>query len=461
MKSLLFLWSLASCVALTATEAIATTFHVGPKQSLKAINDVPWEALKAGDEVLIDWRPEPYKEKWVICCKGTEKEPIVVRGIPGEDGKLPVIDGNGARTRQQLNFWGDVRGIVKIGGAMVPKGSEAQYILLENLEIRGARAPYTFIDSRGETKAYTVMASAIYVEKAHHLTIRHCTLADSSQGLFVSSNDDSASSDILVEKCHFYDNGAGSRSHSIYTAAAGITFQYNHLGPLRTNCIGNNLKDRSAGLVVRYNWIEGGDKQLDLVDAEDSAIVRKHLDYRKTFVYGNIFIKPPTAAHNQVVHYGGDSSREEIYRKGTLYFYNNTVISYRKDPMNLFWLSSNDEHCDFRNNIVYSATNGKFSPLKDNGTITLSHNLLPENWTNGKSAQDDGTSIKQADPGFTKFDAQNFELSANSKARNTGTTLAKEAVPAQAVLSEYEKHQQSRTRPQDRHLDIGAYEFHP
>ena len=59
--------------------------------------------------------------------------------------------------------------------------------------------------------------------------------------------------------------------HNSYTAAIGITFEYNRYGPLLAGAGGNNLKDRSAGMVARYNWIEGGNRQLDLVDAEDSS----------------------------------------------------------------------------------------------------------------------------------------------------------------------------------------------
>ena len=51
--------------------------------------------------------------------------------------------------------------------------------------------------------------------------------------------------------------------------------------------------------------------------------------YRKTFVYGNILIEPEGAGNSQIVHYGGDSGDASIYRKGTLYSYNNTVVSTR------------------------------------------------------------------------------------------------------------------------------------
>lgn len=46
--------------------------------------------------------------------------------------------------------------------------------------------------------------------------------------------------------------------HNSYTESQGIVFEFNHYGPLRAGCPGNNLKDRSTGTVIRYNWIEGG-----------------------------------------------------------------------------------------------------------------------------------------------------------------------------------------------------------
>src|SRR5262249_30213304 len=138
-----------------------------------------------------------------------------------------------------------------------------------------------------------------------------------------------ASRDILVEACHLYDNGnpGSGQEHNAYTEAIGLTYQFNHFGPLRAHCAGNNLKDRSAGLVVRFNWIEGGDKALDLVDGEDSALVRSDPRYRQTLVYGNLLLKPNGGIHPHIVHYGGDGPKLSTYRKGTLYFYNNTVVS--------------------------------------------------------------------------------------------------------------------------------------
>ena len=137
-----------------------------------------------------------------------------------------------------------------------------------------------------------------------------------------------------------------------------LTFQYNRYGSLREGCRGNNLKDRSAGLVVRYNWIEGGNRQLDLVDAGGNSPLQKDPRYREAYVYGNILIEPDGAGNNQIVHYGGDSRNSDSYRKGTLYFYNNTVVSTRSGNTTLLRLSTNDERAECWNNVVYVTADG-------------------------------------------------------------------------------------------------------
>src|SRR5262245_44199533 len=328
---------LASCLLLVACMNLqAATYEVGQSKPFTSIGQVPWESLQAGDTVLIHWRTTPYKEKWVICRQGTQAAPITVRGVPGPAGELPVIDGSGATTRSALNYWNENRSIIKIGGANVPADTLPKFIILENLDIRSARPPYTFAAGNGTTQSYVNNASSIYVEKGENITVRNCIIHDSGNGFFVASSDSLASRNILVEGNYIYDNGnTGSiYEHNNYTAAIGITFQYNRFGPLRVGCSGNNLKDRSAGLVVRYNWIEGGNRQLDLV-GEDSSLIRSDPTYRSTHVYGNVLIEPDAAGNRQIAHYGGDSGLTANYRQGTLYFYNNSIISKRTDRTTL------------------------------------------------------------------------------------------------------------------------------
>ncbi len=452
---------------ITQTAQAATTYEVGPGKAYANINDVPWESLQAGDTVLIHWRSTPYKEKWVICRQGTATAPITVRGVAGPGGELPIIDGNGATTRPQLNFWSETRGVIKIGGANVPADTMPKFITIENLDIRSARAAYTFTADDGTTQTYGTNASSIYVEKGENITVRNCVLHDSGNGFFVASSDAAVSRDILVEGNYIYDNGnTGSiYEHNNYTAAIGITFQYNRFGPLRAGASGNNLKDRSAGLVVRYNWIEGGNRQLDLVDGEDSGAISSDPRYRETHVYGNTLVERDADGNRQILHYGGDSGVTASYRKGTLYFYNNTVVSTRTDRTTLFRLSTNEERADARNNIFYvTAAGSTLSLLDSTGVLDFSHNWLKPGWVNtfgtlSGTINNDGTSIGGASPGFINEAAQDYRLAANSTCVNAGTPLNASVLPAHNVVRHYVKHQSSEARPADGQLDIGTYEF--
>ena len=173
---------------------------------LAAINDVPWESLAAGDRVHIHWRATSYKEKWVICRQGTAEAPIVVSGMPGPVGQLPVIDGSNAVTRTALSFWNESRGVIKIGGASIPADTLPAHIVIENLDIRSGRPPHTFSNDSGGVETYADNAAAIYVEKAEHLTIRNCIIRDSGNGLFIGAYD-GLTKDILIERNWIYDNG--------------------------------------------------------------------------------------------------------------------------------------------------------------------------------------------------------------------------------------------------------------
>lgn len=444
--------------------AAAAVYEVGPGKALAEVGDAPWERLQAGDTVLIHARPEPYKTKWVICRRGTAQQWITVRGVAGPNGELPVIDGEGATTPARLNFWGEARGVVKVGGANTPADVMPAYIAIENLDIRGGRAPLAFTGRGGAPGNYARNCAAVFLEKGEHIIVRNCALHGCGNGFFASG----ASKDVLVEGCHIYDNGAEGSiyEHNNYTEAAGITFQFNHFGPLRAGCPGNNLKDRSAGLVVRYNWLEGGNRQLDLVDSGHMAALP---EYRATFVYGNVFVEPDGAGNRQIVHYGGDQASTASYRKGTLYFYNNTVVSTRKDRTTLFRLSTNEEHCDARNNIFYvTAPGGSMAVIEDHGAVEMRNNWLKRGWVKTFSfakadgvVNDLGGELTGEEPGFVNAAEPDFHLSDGSPCVDKGGALAAAATPENGVTKQYVKHQRGEARPTRGALDLGAYETAP
>jgi hypothetical protein len=244
-----------------------------------------------------------------------------------------------------------------------------------------------------------------------------------------------------------------------------MTYQNNYFGPLRDGCLGNNLKDRSAGTIVRYNWIEGGNRQLDLVDAEDHIDLVNHPSYSKTFVYGNVLVEPDGAGNSQIVHYGGDSGTTAEYRKGTLYFYNNTVISTRSGNTTLLRLSTNDESCDARNNIVYVTAEGsRLAMLSSSGTLNLRNNWFKSGWQNSHSGltgtvQDLGGQVLGSDPGFVGFAAENYHLTQNAESRNAGTSLHADVLASHSVIFQFVKPRGNESRPSDAIIDMGAFEF--
>ena len=460
-RRLLFVLSITvSLIGFTFGDGFAQMYHVGPGQSYESIGDVPWESLIAGDSVLIYYRDSPYHEKWVICRAGTESAPIVVKGIPNKDGDLPVIDGRDATTRAELNFWNEQRGVIKIGGANNPPDMLPAYIIIENLDIRSGRPPFSFTGRSGSTD-YVNNSAGIYIEKGEHIIIRGCILHDCGNGLFCGSQ----TTDLVVEYNYIYDNGIEGRiyEHNNYTEAYGILFQFNHFGALRSDCDGNNLKDRSAGCIIRYNWIEDGNRQLDLVESDNEGWYSDSV-YRNTFVYGNILVEGEGEGNSQVIHYGGDSGDEPRYRKGTLYLYNNTIVSTRSGNTTLIRLSIDGERCDARNNIIYTTASGsRLAMLNNTGTISLRNNWLKTGWVNshspGTETVNDLGNEEGEEPGFIDFITQNFQLAEGSPCINGGTSLPGKLLPEHLPVMQYIRHCLAEPRPSDATLDIGAYEY--
>ncbi len=442
----------------------AAVYEVGPGYPLAHVNDVPWEALHAGDRVLIYWQPVAYRAKWVLCARGTKERPIRVSGVPGPSGVFPTIDGQDAKTRRQLNFWGEERAVIKVGGANRPADTTPAHLIIENLNIRGGQSSSSF-DGRDGRSRYRKNAAGIYIEKGEHITIRNCTIFSNGNGIISAP----ATRELLVEHCHLHGNGnRGSLyEHNVYTTGIGVTFQFNRFGPLQAGSPGNNLKDRSAGLVVRYNWIEGGNRCLDLVDADDVSISR-HPRYEEAFVYGNVLLKTDGVPNNQVVHYGGDSGETARYRNGVLYFFNNTVVSSRIGNTQVFRQSGSRQRIDCRNNIFFTQAYGRHLILNsDTGDVSLSGNWMKEHWQYSPGrAPSNEMRLRNSDgasPGFADFSNGDFTLGKGSACIGIGMGLADNVLPENALEFQYFPHQQRRPRKENGMggkaiPDIGAFE---
>ncbi|MGD9854384.1 MAG: right-handed parallel beta-helix repeat-containing protein [Planctomycetaceae bacterium] len=458
-------WYVAVIVfGMVSGTGIAVDYHAGPGQALESPFEVPWHTLAAGDTVHIHWQDRPYRHKWVIAGRGTPERPIVVRGVPGPDGQLPRIDGERAVTPPLLDFWSEERAVIKIGGAQVPRADQPACIVIENLDIRGAHPDFQFL-GRGGLQPYSEAASAIYVETGSHITVRNCVLHDCANGFFSAHQ----SSEVLVEGCELHSNGIQGSiyQHNSYTASRGMTYQFNRFGPLGAGCRGNNLKDRSAGLVVRYNWIEGGNRQLDLVEGDDSEAILRDPRYRRTFVYGNVLIEHEGGGNHQILHYGGDNGHEPVYRKGTLYFLNNTVVSHRSGRTTLARLSTNEESAVIAGNILYTTAPGaNLAILDESGLARLTQNWIKREWVESHERGFEGRvsangNVEGDSPGFLDFAHQDFRPAADSPCVNAGSIPRLTGGFDLTLDWEFAAPRGARARPTSGTVDLGAFESHP
>lgn len=424
-------------VVFTSQLALAETYKVGPGHPLRHPGLVPWENLGPGDIVEIHWRAEPYRSKWVISRQGTAQQPIIVRGVPGPKGELPILDASRASAPTGLMFWSHARGVIKVGGSNNSGDSVPQHIVIENLDIHGARPGNFYLGPEGLTE-YDRPASPIFLESGHHLTIRGCRLHDSGNGVFVAPSCE----EVLIEGCDIFDNGNEDSiyEHNAYSESKGIVYQFNRFGPLRTGCRGNNLKDRSAGLIVRYNRIEEGNRQLDLVDSQEGMEIRIDPRYHLAQVYGNLLIERQGPDNNQIVHFGGDSGDDDANRRN-LQFYHNTIITSRAEKTVLMRLSTPRQSADLWNNVIYTTSPGSTVAILDgDGNIKMRNCYLKPKWKKcfGELRGDIAASglIETDDPGFVLNDTQDFSksdyhLGPRSPLRDVGTDPPPKSLPVE------------------------------
>jgi hypothetical protein len=141
------------------------------------------------------------------------------------------------------------------------------------------------------------------------------------------------------------------------------------------------------------------------------------------------------------------------------------VVSDRTDATRLFRLSTNDESCDARNNVVYVTAAGSNLQVLDNyGRLTLTNNWFKTGWTPFVVNRPKGTitnngTFTGASPGFIDEAGQDYGITSSSPLRDTGTALHPAVLPANDVLFEYVKHQASASRVIVGPIDIGAFEF--
>jgi hypothetical protein len=460
LLTLLFSTISAACLS-HATGAI---YEIGPTHPLQKLADVPWSTLAAGDQVLIHWSPEPYREKLLISATGTPEKPVRISGVAAPNGELPVLAGDQAITAVEVDFPGDNRAVIKIGAASSRPDAVPQHILIENLEVSGARPGNHFSRRDGTRAEFLDYAAAVWVQNGSGITIRNCVLRDSANGLLSSPG----THRLIIERCYFHSNGLPGRihQHNTYTESLGITFQFNRFGPLAGKSGGNALKDRSAGTVVRYNWIEGGSRLLDLVDSAVPEI-QNDPSYGRTHVYGNVLLKQDDGLNNQICQYGGDTGDAAGHRRGTLLFYHNTVVSWRPDATVLFRAAASGAHLRVWNNIFHSVpARGRIAIIAGAANITIENNWLKTGWkatleSGAVNLQTGATNVSGLAPDFTSLERKELRPLSATVFPKAGTKPADLLGPDHEVTKEYQPHRQERPRRQISTAIVGAFEAPP
>ena len=457
-------------VASKCVPGTGTDYEVGPGLALKNLADVPWTKLGPGDSVRIHARPTAYKEKIVIMQSGSDSAPLVVCGIPDAAGNLPIIDGNGATSPATMKYPG-YRPLESYGVVLITNDYAAQtkYVELRGLDIRGARGA-SFTDSTGATVAYQD-ASCIAMYRSAHVTFRGNSLSGCEEGLFFKStlNPNDITSDILIEGNHFHDLGkvGGYLVHDAYSEGLRVTYQFNYFDDLIAGALGGCLKDRSAGTVIRYNFIRGCQRSIDLVETQDGAGpggIDREPSYQTSYVYGNVIVYDDKSQGRTVVHYGGDQGSYGTYRKGTVYFYNNTVaiLVPGRDAYDVAELFRIDSHtpqgtAEVWNNVVFQGTKdgtptvGPLALLGVDwlgggvwGNLHLGKNVISSGFI-GPNPHDpfSGTitgmdQVKSVtDPGFVDVATEDFHLATGSPAIALGGVAPAGFDPAYAPVDEW------------------------
>ena len=197
-------------------------------------------------------------------------------------------------------------------------------------------------------------------------------------------------------------------------------------------------------------------------------------DYAQTFVYGNLFDRAPTAATStNLVRYGGDSGISSLYRNGTLYFYNNTMVT-RGDGSGsqypdvfLFIMMQPEAIADVRNNVFYTLPLTAGNPGKlqtfamGAGTVEMANNWVSPNSAKFWIGHLSGARINGWS---TNIGANNNPMLVNALAHDYRPAAGSPLVNAGAELGELwapisEPAGTGAARKQDAAIDIGAFEY--
>ena len=390
----------------TALEGSGTTFNVGPGQKYTELTEVPWLSLQAGDVVNVFHRPTPYRTKIGLRAQGTVKEPVVINGVTDAACSRPEINAQNAVTADdavQARFFNKQHS-EHLGAIFIYRGPADPWphmprnIVIQNLRITGAHKGNRYTAQDGSTGSYSLGASGIYAVRVEGLTVQNNEITGNGNGVFVNSRgDDDFSSFITIRRNRLFGNGnVGSYTeHNLYIQAVRPLYEGNYIGQLRPGAVGSSMKDRSSASVIRYNRIDAAARAIDLVEIEGGVgPVKNDVLYDDAWVYGNLIVSDhdrPGASSSLLIHWGGDND-PRYFRNGTLYFYNNTVVT-RASQIQAYYLCIFDmptrtQRVEAAANVFVHTGSGRLNLGYKSGAIVLRDtNWLSKGWAKAWTAE--------------------------------------------------------------------------
>ncbi len=404
-----------------------TTYDVGPGKPLGELDQVPWLSLRAGDVVNIHHRAQPYRVKAGIRGQGTAQAPIVINGVTDAACRKPVVSGEDAVTAQDARArrhfskqYSENLGVFllyKTGSD--PYGWRPRHIQFRNLVITGGHPGKSYTAQDGSAGQYGRGAAGIYAVTVDHLLVENCEITGNANGVFVNSKSREESSDtVIVRNSRIHDNGVEGSwfEHNLYVQARRALYEGNDIGQLIAGARGSSMKDRSSATVIRYNRIVASARAIDLVEIEGGVpqVLEDPL-YPHAWIHGNLIIDDAKAGGPgrpwsvKLIHWGGDND-PRYFRRGTLYFTNNTVRVKvdRADAwyVGLFDLPGPEQRVLMRGNIVQNLGTTELRLGLERGTIELADtNLFSGKRVDGSPGHDlrlriGGRVLDVGDPGL-------------------------------------------------------------
>jgi hypothetical protein len=421
------------------------TLNVGPGQTYSELTQVPWLSLTAGDVVNVYYRSTPYRTKFGLRARGTQSQPVVINGVTDSSCNRPEISGDGAVTAADAvatKFWSSIQELGMIQIHRGPSDSDDTYkpehITIQNLKLTGTHRSNSFTGVDGARHSYDPFASAIYALRVAHLTVENCEITGNNMGIFTNSRGNNPidfSSYVIVRRNKIHLNGSGrSTEHNMYLQAYRTLVEGNYIGAVAGG-EGSSLKDRSSGTVVRYNHIVSGARAIDLVEAEETSAVSSDPLYDTAWVYGNLIVNDVSlpSYSGRMIHWGFDNSPERT-RRGTLYFYNNTLINKSRQSQvyytQVFHMNPeipSSASIEARSNIFANYGDTEFQFLAEAGRVNMrGTNFMPTGWTRGQPGspgtldQTGASPVTGSDPALDS----SFVPLASSLAVNRGASIA-------------------------------------